>query len=114
MPTKKTSKKTSANAVATQFVIVGHGTYGLKYGTITEPIATILARGTVVLRDGGNVFRYDTTPAQGGPSTLAALGPNGGANNRIGKANAELGVTEVRTVYVCTPEAVAQFAPYTK
>lgn len=111
----KTNKKTVRSAKAVlKFVIVGHSNYGLKYGTLSEPVQAALDRGSCVLKDGGNIFRYDTTPAQGGPSTLAVVGPNGSSTNKIGKASAELGVADLKAIYVCTPEAAAKFAPYTK
>ena len=103
------ARKTGAKK-STRFVIVGHGSYGLKYGETDETTQAIIDRGTVVLKNSGNIYHYETAPAEGGVSTLAVVGPNDN-RNRIGKAAPESGGVEVKWVYECTPEAAAKFAP---
>lgn len=94
-----------------RFVIVGHSTWGIKYGTLEEPIQTALSRGSCVLRDGGGIYVYATGHDKGGVDTLAAVGPRA-EGSRIGKAVAQLGVAEIKAIYVCSPEAAAKFAPF--
>ena len=106
--------KKKSTAPKGRMVIVGHGT-GLKYGWTTESTQAIIDRGTVVLRDAGNIFRYvvAVTDSQM-PATLARLGPIDASNNRISKPCLEIGITDVKAVYVVSDEARARFAAVVK
>lgn len=106
------AKKQAVKKSAERYVIIGNGSYGLYYGKTSETNAAILARKNVTLTEARHVrYWYGKT---GGITSLAAFGPvpehPSFARNRIGAPAPEAGIDDVKTIFTCTAEAVANFA----
>lgn len=102
MATKKTTKKKDDGG---RQVIIGHGNYGLCYGTVSETDEVIADKGAVTVKDARHIAHWKGEP--GGLTSLASHGPRTGS--RIGHPCPSLLVREVKTVLTCTEAAVKAF-----
>jgi len=91
-----------------EWVIVGHGGYGLMYGRID--LSEFQNTTTAKVYDARNIRRW--YGRKGGITSLAAFGPCGPKvdESRIGAPIPWSLVLDVRAIHKCTPEAVEAFA----
>jgi hypothetical protein len=104
MATKKATRTSRVN-----WCIVGNGPYGLWFGVVRATDAEVAKTHALRLYQARNI-RY-WYGRKGGITSLAAYGPCGPrvAESKIGAPVESALLLDVKSVIVCSPEAVAAF-----